>query len=653
MTDSARPGSKRPVIAMVGQPNCGKSTLFNAVAGYRAIASNYPGTTVALTRSLVKEGAFVFELVDLPGTYALAGCEPHEKIPLQWLFKNQPELVINVIDASILSRSLEMTLELMELGMPFIVALNMLDEAKRKGIEIDIEKLSLTLGLPVIGCVASKGVGIHQLFQAAQQMIANPRRPKAMTFSEDVEQAVGGIEKLLGPLPGKDSIPSERFRLLKLMEGDARTVKNFAAGSGELAREILRRQEQLKECHGREAGEVICSERHALALNLFEKAARVRPRAPVSLAEKIDYWLMHKYLGYLFMVLILFVLFFFVFYAGKFIETPLVLIFDRLRELLRARLGAGLLATVALGLVQGIAGGVGIVLPYLIPFLLGLGLLEDIGYLPRAAFLMDSFMHKIGLHGKAVVPFVLGYGCSVPALIAVHGTMESKRERLISAILITMIPCSARTTIIFGLAAYLLGPEWALIIYLFNLFVIALIGKLLARFMPDTSEGLIMEVPGYKAPSLKILPRKIWFRLREFIVIAWPILIAGSVILSLMEYFNLEMFMNRALSPIVVYALGLPQKIGVTLVFGVLRKELTLVMLAQALGSSDFLSALTPSQIVVFVVFVVFYVPCLSTLSVLWKILGWRGMLGAALANLLVALVSGIGFRVALAVIGY
>jgi ferrous iron transport protein B len=292
------------------------------------------------------------------------------------------------------------------------------------------------------------------------------------------------------------------------------------------------------------------------------------------------------------------------------------------------------------------------VLPYLVPFLFGLGLLEDVGYLPRAAFLMDAFMHRIGLHGKSVVPFVLGYGCNIPALMTVQ-TLENKRDRFITAVLTTMIPCSARTTIIFGLAAYLLGPAWALAIYVFNLLMIAVVGKALTYFMPDPSEGMIMEVPTYKMPSLKIMVRKVWFRLREFVVVAWPILIAGSIILSVMEFLKLDHYVNHALAPLVVYVLGLPEKVGVTLLFGVLRKELTLIMLSQALGTMQFLTVMTRSQIVVFVIFVVFYLPCLATLSVLWRILGWKGMIQTAALTMVLAIIAGLAFRLVLAAVGY
>ena len=628
-------------IALVGQPNCGKSTFFNAVAGYRATASNFPGTTVSYTKSLVRIGEEVYELIDLPGTYSLEGSEPAEKLTRDWLLNQDFDLVVNILDASLLGRSLELTLELMELGIPLVLCLNMMDEARRKGVEIDCTALSEILGIPVVPCIATKGEGIDRVFEQAKKLIENPLPPKELKLSQDVEEVYQQLKSFLGEVNKKLGYP-ERFFILKLLENDLEIIAQLEKVAPEKISLIYQKQKSLESRHGKSAGEVICSERHALALNIFEKVARVKPRQGRDFREQVDYWLMHKYLGYVFLGIILFLLFAFVFWMGKFLEEPLLGLFDRLQEIMEKELGTGLFSSLMVGLIQGIAGGVGIVLPYLVPFLFGLSFLEDIGYLPRAAYLMDIFMHRIGLHGKAVIPFVLGYGCSVPAVMSIR-TLENPRDRFITGILVTMIPCSARTVIIFALVASLLGPGWAVFIYLLNIIVIAGVGRMLTLFQRSPIEGLVMEVPSYKVPSPMMLLRKTWFRLREFIVVAWPILILGSIFLSLLEFYHLDDLINRGLSPLVVYLLGLPEKVGVTLIFGILRKELSLIMLAQALGTTDFASVLSSLQILVFAVFVVFYVPCLATLAVLYRELGWRGVVSAF------ALTSGVALFISLA----
>jgi ferrous iron transport protein B len=298
---------------------------------------------------------------------------------------------------------------------------------------------------------------------------------------------------------------------------------------------------------------------------------------------------------------------------------------------------------ILIALIQGVSGGVAIVLPYLVPFLIGLGVLEDIGYLPRVAFLMDALMHKLGLHGKSIVPFILGFGCNVPAIMSTR-ILEDKRERFISAALSTMVPCAARLAVVFGLVAFYLGPVLALAIYIFDLFVIAVTAKILSKLVPDESPGLILEMPVYRIPTLKTVTNKAWWRIREFIVEAWPLLIVGSVVLSIMNYFKVSIYLNTLVWPI-SWLIGLPKEVGVPLIFGVLRKELSLVMLGQALGSMDFANVLSPVQMITYAVFVVFYIPCLATMIVIRKELGGKIMWQIAGLNTLIAIVAAVFAR--------
>ncbi len=297
------------------------------------------------------------------------------------------------------------------------------------------------------------------------------------------------------------------------------------------------------------------------------------------------------------------------------------------------------------GIIQGIAGGTAIVLHYLVPFLIGLSILEDIGYLPRVAFLMDVFMHRIGLHGKSVIPFILGYGCSVPAVMATR-MLEFPQHRFIVSILSTMIPCSARITIIFGLIAFFISPNYALAIFAINFLVVAVSGKILSFFFPEpVSLGLIMEIPAYQLPPPQNTLKKSWYRIREFIFIAWPLLIVGSSLLALMEYGKLDLYFNRFLSPL-THLLGLPVSVGTTLIFGLLRKELSMIMLIQALGTTQVLTVMTKNQIIVFTVFVTFYIPCLATIAALWREVGKKGVLFAVLFNLSVAIILALLTRI-------
>jgi ferrous iron transport protein B len=265
------------------------------------------------------------------------------------------------------------------------------------------------------------------------------------------------------------------------------------------------------------------------------------------------------------------------------------------------------------------------------------------GYLPRVAFLMDTFMHRIGLHGTSIIPAVLGYGCNVPAVMATR-ILPSRRDKIIAAVISSMVPCSARSVVIFGLVAFYLGPLWAFAIYLFNIVVISLTGKVLSMLMPEVTPGMILEIPPYRWPSFQVIRKKTWYRIKEFIVIAWPILIVGSVILGLLEYLQWDKLINQGLLPLTAL-LGLPAVVGTTLIFGVLRKELSLIMLTQAIGTTQVLTVLSTTQVLTFTIFITFYIPCVATMAVLVKELNRFWMIMVVIITLILAILFSVIIR--------
>jgi len=552
-------------IALIGQPNCGKSTLFNQVAGYKAETGNFSGTTVQYTESKVRVGGQVVEIVDLPGAYTLEAQSPAEREAASYLRSNEVDVVVNVVDASRLALGLELTLELLPLNKPVIVALNMMDEADRLGLHIDGPGLQTELGTPVLPLVASKGRGVKGVFLKALEVGKNGHKSNATKYQEE-EMAI---------------------------------------------------------------------ERHGQARLLTQKFVQQGNRR-VSHRDRFDDVLLHPIWGYVILLFVLYLFFQAVYGVGQLIEPLLLEFFDAITQGALSPFAANtLLSEVILRVMQGVAAGIAIVLPYLLPFLFGLGVLEDIGYLPRVAFLMDALMHRIGLHGKAIVPFILGYGCNVPAVMSTR-TLEEPRDRYLAAALATLVPCAARLAVVFGLVAFYLGPLAAFALYLFNLFVIAITGRILSGLMPEDTPGLILEMPTYRVPTLKNVTGKAWFRVREFVVEAWPLLIVGSAILAALNFYNAAVVFNWLVRPL-TWSLGLPSEVGVPLIFGILRKELSLVMLSQALGTVNFDTALSIPQMVTYATFVMFYLPCLATLSVLRRELGVRAMLAIAALTVIVA----------------
>ncbi len=611
-----------PDVVFIGQPNCGKSTLFNAVAGLKAVTSNFPGTTVKHTHSKVNVEGRILNIIDLPGMYSLNPSDEAERVALSHLFLEKPDLIINVLDASILGRSLEMTLELVELEYPMIIALNMTDLAEKKGINIDAEKMEKILKVPVISTIASHGRGIKELMKAAIKSLDEKRSPAPQEWSRDVEEAVLDVEKSIP----EDfyTVANKRFTAIKSIEIEKQFfMRMLEEISIPFRNAVQRARDKLEERHNAPAYEVIAAERHHLALKILEITSKVTRGKSIGWQERVDDVIMHPFLGYVILLGVFIGFFFIIIRVAGPLEELLLGPMSGIREYLSATLGTGILFYLVDGLFQGIGGGIAIVLPYFIPLLFLMSLLEDSGYLARVGFLMDVFMHKMGLHGKSVSPFILGFGCNVPAILSTR-ILESRRDKILTSLLIPFIPCSARTTIILALVAFYIGPFWALGFYLFNMLLVGLLGKILSLFFKTPSPGLILEIPSLKLPSLTNILRKIYFQLKSFVQFAWPILIAGSIVLALMQFFRLDTSVNLVLAPLVEGALGLPRDLGVTLIFGFLRKELSLIMMLQALGTDyqSLMTIISRQQLIVFTVFISFFIPCLSTVAMIWKEIG-------------------------------
>ncbi len=628
-------------IALAGNANVGKSALFNALTGMHQHIGNWPGKTIERA-----EGTFFFmghdiDVIDLPGIYSLTTFSEEERISRKYIAAQKPDVIVNVVDANQLERNLFFTLQLIELGVPVVVALNQVDLAEKDGIVIDHKKLEKILGVPVVPTVAIRGTGLPKLLAEVIQVSRGGQKPKRVRFCRDMEKKIAAIKMMLAH---NEIMYPPRWLAVKLLEGDSEAREIASKCCPAAAKKAGQLQKEIERKHGTGYGAVVTEERYGIAANIAKKVIR-RVEHRETIADRLDDITTNKVLGYPIMAGVLLLLFYVIFAFGDWLSGWMIPWLDASKAPIAAVLGSGVWFGLIWSGVEGLIAGLAIALPYIIPFYIVLSLLEDSGYMSRIAFLMDNIMHKIGLHGKAFIPMLLGFGCNVPACLGCR-IMERPREKFMTAFLVTLVPCAARTVIIMGLVGAYLGIGWAAAVYALDAAVILILGRLLNRFMPGEPVGLIMEMGKYHVPSLGAALKQAWFRVKEFMWIAFPLIVASSVVIKMLDMVGWLGWISHALAPVTVGWLGLPEIVGIILVFGILRKELVLVILAAMLGTTNFAAALTPLQMVTLAVVSMLYIPCIATIAALKKEFGWAKALSIAAFEVVFAvLVGGIVMR--------
>ena len=612
---------------LLGNPNVGKSVIFNSLTGLGVEISNYPGTTVAVQTGVVKHGGEEFMVTDLPGIYSLAGDSVEEQMVREYLAQENPDLFIVILDSATLERNLFLLLQAADFGKPMLAVLNMIDDAEKAGKDIDAEKLSAVFGIPVLKTVATEGKNLDVL---AEYMTKGgiPKSKPATRLDEHIKAAKDSLQAVYTLSDGEALFALEGIRISTLPECVMETAEALS--------------EEIEHLHAMSPHQIIRENRYYTAAEI---ARAVTSDVPKKKRRDFDALLTRTFPGVPILILTLLAILLIVFEVGGFLEETIVsLMTTYIEEPFHALGLPAIVDTVGGAIILAIMSGLGIAFPYVFLFYIFISILEDTGYLTRAAFLADRFMHKLGLHGQGVIPFVLSFGCSVPAVMSTS-LLPTKRERFISSVLVTMLPCSARTVVISGVVASFVGLGAAFSIYLIVFALVFIVGCILSKVTPGEQYGMILEMSKIRRPILKYVVKKAWLRLKEFLYIAMPLLLVSSIFLGLFEYLGWVELFESFIEPVSEAVLGLPGFAFTALMFGILRKEMAFETLAVMGGSADLLTILTAPQLYIFALVCVLFVPCVSTIAVLAKQLGKRMAVFVSVFTVMLGLVMGALFN--------
>jgi ferrous iron transport protein B len=564
----------------MGNPNVGKSVVFSRLTGANVIASNYPGTTVDFSKGKLRYESINYEIIDAPGTYSLEPSNKAEEVAVKML--KDADIIINVIDSTNLERNLYLTLELLEKNKPIILVLNLWDETKHLGIHIDEKRLARILNVPVVPTVALTGEGIKNL-------VANIKNAK---INEEIKPT------------------SEEGRWIEI-------------GS------LIKKVEMVEHRH------------HTLRDRISDLTIRPLTGIPIALGIIfISFWIVRN-IGEGLITYILDPIF----------DNYYIPLIDGISE----QIGPGIIHNLLIGdygvpidkveslgmLTTGLYIPIGVVLPYIIAFYFMLSILEDTGYLPRLATLVDKVFHKLGMHGHGIVPMFLGLGCNVPGALSTR-TLETRKQRFISATLLAIcVPCMAQLAMVFGVLGQY-GIYYLVIVFITLTILYIILGLILNKFIKGESPEIFLEIPSYRRPSLKATLKKTWMRIRWFLKEAIPFLLLGVLFINILFTIGVLQAISNAMQPIMSGLFGMPGDASIALITGFLRKDLAVGMLVSL--------NMTPIQLVIAVTMLTIYFPCVATFAVLIKELGIKDMIKSAALMLGVAGI--VGFLLKLILLG-
>ena len=684
-------------VALVGSPNCGKTSLFNFASGAHERVGNYSGVTVDAKEGKARYFGYEFNLVDLPGTYSLSAYSPEELYVRKQIVEKTPDVVINVIDTSNLERNLYLTTQLIDMHLRMVCALNMFDETERRGDHVDYDKLGELFGVPMVPTVFTNGRGVEELFKVVIDMYEgqeNSQRNYRHIHINHGHELEHGIKEMQEHLKQEDNLRqrySTRYLAIKLLEHD-KDVEAYIATFPD-AKEIIAHRDQaeqrVKEETGEDSETAIMDAKYGFIHGALKEAGYEtgHDKDTYRTTHVIDRFITNRYLGFPIFLLLLFVMFSVTFYIGQYPMDWIEAGVAWLGEIISTTMPDGPLKAM---LVDGVIGGVGSVivfLPQILILYFFISYMEDSGYMARAAFIMDKLMHKMGLHGKSFIPLVMGFGCNVPAVMATR-TIESRRSRLITMLVLPLMSCSARLPIYIMITGTFFAAHYRslvmLSLYAVGILLAVVVSRVLSLFVIKGEDTpFVMELPPYRFPTWKAIGRHTWEKGKQYLKKMGGIILVASIIVWALGYFphdeSLSMREQQEQSYIgrigktiepVFRAQGFDWKLDVGLVAGIGAKEVVASTMGVLYANNDSFGddeaynneggkydtllaqmtadGITPLAAYCFLLFVVIYFPCIATIAAIKGETGsWRwAAFSAVYTTVLAWIVSAVVYQV-------